>query len=508
MTTMTPAAVYARFSSDSQRDASIEDQVAACRDYAKKHHMNIVATFSDSAMTGTNDRRPGLQRMLKSTKDFDILLVWAIDRLHRNQFDAFATMGRLRADGVEVVSVTQPELSQQSDVAGLLFSIYSWRDAKYSTDLSKNVTRGMRGKAERCQYLGYQTYGYSHDGDRITVDPEQAAVVRKCFAVWVGGGSLERIGQILKQNGHPIAKTAVRHMLSNEKYRGVYVWNDVRVEGGMPRIVDDATWYEAQRRGERQAVTHGSNSDYLLAGKLVCAECGSYMHGESAKGGRYRYYCCLHRHTTCFGARQCGDVDASVAGAVRDVFGSYESTAAVVRRFLEVQEAAVDHEEERAVEKKIKECDRRRDNLVRAISVGIPAETVAGELQRLTDERRAFEARLDALRSDGSRVTADELFEMFGAVSRGELSDAALVSAFVSAVYLYEDRVVIATRLHGASPELEEITALMKKGPNTNPQLDDAAGPSSGVDCLVGQIGGSKYRVVVADRYVATVVAI
>lgn len=73
---------------------------------------------------------------------------------------------------------------------------------------------------------------------------------------------------------------------------------------------------------------------------------------------------------------------------------------------------------------------------------------------------------------------------------------------------LYEDRVVIATRLHGASPELEEITALMKKGPNTNPQLDDAAGPSSGVDCLVGQIGGSKYRVVVADRYVATVVAI
>ena len=69
-------------------------------------------------------------------------------------------------------------------------------------------------------------------------------------------------------------------------------------------------------------------------------------------------------------------------------------------------------------------------------------------------------------------------------------------------------RVVIATRLHGASPELEEITALMKKGPNTNPQLDDAAGPSSGVDCLVGQIGGSKYRVVVADRYVATVVAI
>ena len=104
---MKRAAIYARYSCDKQRDESIDDQVAACREYASAHDMEVVDVYADAAMSGRDDDRPQFQAML-SAEGFEVLLVWKLDRFARDRFDASVNRRHLKKRGVQVVSVTEP----------------------------------------------------------------------------------------------------------------------------------------------------------------------------------------------------------------------------------------------------------------------------------------------------------------------------------------------------------------------------------------------------------------
>ena len=87
------AVIYARYSSDSQREASIEGQLRDCKDYAEKNGITVVGTYIDRAYSAKTDDRPDFQRMIKDSakKIFDVVLVWKLDRFARNRFDAVNT---------------------------------------------------------------------------------------------------------------------------------------------------------------------------------------------------------------------------------------------------------------------------------------------------------------------------------------------------------------------------------------------------------------------------------
>ena len=78
-------AIYARYSSSSQREASIEEQVRISKEYAERNKYTVVREYCDSALTGTNDNRPSIQRLIKdsSKRIFDMLIVYSIDRFGR-----------------------------------------------------------------------------------------------------------------------------------------------------------------------------------------------------------------------------------------------------------------------------------------------------------------------------------------------------------------------------------------------------------------------------------------
>ena len=106
--------IYARYSSDNQREESIEGQIRENTAYAQKNGINIVGTYIDRAYSAKTDNRPEFQRMIKDSakKGFDVVIVWKLDRFSRNRYDSAKYKAMLRKNDVKVVSATESIVPQ------------------------------------------------------------------------------------------------------------------------------------------------------------------------------------------------------------------------------------------------------------------------------------------------------------------------------------------------------------------------------------------------------------
>ena len=106
---MKKAVIYARYSSDTQTEQSIEGQIRVCRDYAKNNNILIVDTYVDRAMTGTNDMRPDFQRIIKESnkRQWDYVLVYKLDRFSRNKYETTIHKHTLKENGIKVLSAME-----------------------------------------------------------------------------------------------------------------------------------------------------------------------------------------------------------------------------------------------------------------------------------------------------------------------------------------------------------------------------------------------------------------
>ena len=162
--TLTPAALYARVSSDRQDvDLSVSAQLRALRDYAHKNGYLVAREYVDEAESGRIADRPQFQKMLneasKPEAPFQEILVWKFSRFTRKREHAVAFKAMLRRRGVRVVSIT--EHADDSPTGKLLEAIIESVDEFYSENLAQEVTRGMREAASRGFWVtSYAPYGY------------------------------------------------------------------------------------------------------------------------------------------------------------------------------------------------------------------------------------------------------------------------------------------------------------------------------------------------------------
>ena len=148
------AVIYARYSSSSQREESIEGQVKECTAYAERNGYNIIGTYADRAISGTTDNRPQFQKMIADSKRklFDIVIVWKLDRFARNRYDSARYKNQLKRNGVKVISAT--EVISQGAEGILLESVLEGMAEWYSEDLKEKVVRGLTINAEKCKWNG------------------------------------------------------------------------------------------------------------------------------------------------------------------------------------------------------------------------------------------------------------------------------------------------------------------------------------------------------------------
>jgi DNA invertase Pin-like site-specific DNA recombinase len=144
--------IYARYSSDNQREESIEGQLRECKEFAVKNDITILGTYIDRALSAKTDNRPEFQHMIKDSEKnmFDVILVWKLDRFARNRYDSAHYKAILKKNGVKVVSAT--ETISQGAEGILLESLLEGYAEYYSAELSEKVIRGMKGNALKCKY--------------------------------------------------------------------------------------------------------------------------------------------------------------------------------------------------------------------------------------------------------------------------------------------------------------------------------------------------------------------
>ena len=292
----TACVIYARFSSERQRDESIEDQVRVCSDWASGHGLTVVATYEDRAISGTSDGRPEFLRMIADARsgNFGTVLVYKLDRFARDRFDAAVYRKRLSECGVALQSAM--ESIPEGPEGVILEAVIDGYNEYYSRNLAQNTLRGMMGNADNCLVNGVRVYGYrTGDDGRYEVDEDEAPFVREAFERVAAGEGRKSVVAWLNASGsrntrgNPWTFNSLRGVLTSEKYRGVYSFNGVRREGGMPRIVPDETYYAVQA----MMSSHPRQNAFALAGRLFDAATGTPYRGTSGtgcSGRRYLYY--------------------------------------------------------------------------------------------------------------------------------------------------------------------------------------------------------------------------
>ena len=148
------AVIYARYSSDNQREASIEGQIRECTAFAEKNGIIVLRHYIDRAISAKTDNRPEFQNMIKdgNKKLFDMIIVWKLDRFARNRYDSARYKAQLKKNGVKVVSAT--EVISDGAEGIVLESMLEGFAEYYSVDLSEKVVRGMTDNALKCMFNG------------------------------------------------------------------------------------------------------------------------------------------------------------------------------------------------------------------------------------------------------------------------------------------------------------------------------------------------------------------
>ena len=339
------AALYARYSSDNQRDASIADQLRVCRAYAERHGWTIGEEYTDHAVSGATLLRAGFQALMRDAlnRRFDIVLAESLDRFSRDQEDTAGLFKRLTFAGVNIVTIAE------GDITHLHIGFKGTMNALFLKDLAEKTHRGLRGRVEDGKSAGGLCYGYrvvkTLNGATVTtgerkIVPEEARVVERIFREFVAGVSPKQIAKNLNREGIPgpfggawspstIYGNGKRGtgILNNELCIGRLVWNRLRYvknpdtgkrvsrlnpeaewmrkEVAELRIVPDDLWSAAKSRQQQTrhavktagAIGAAKRPQYLFSGLTKCGVCGAgfIMSGKNRLG--------------CFGARDQGRCD-------------------------------------------------------------------------------------------------------------------------------------------------------------------------------------------------------
>lgn len=450
--------IYARFSSHSQTEQSIEGQLKVCYEYAESNHYTVVGEYIDRAISGTTDNRAEFQRMISDSDKhtFEGVLVYQLDRFARNRYDSAINKAKLKKNGVRVLSAKENIADDASGilVEGVLESMAEY----YSVELSQKIHRGMAINAEKCLSNGSNPgLGFKVDGERrFYVDEEEAAIVREIYERYASGETKAEIIRDLKRRrvktslGKEFSPNSLSHLLSNKRYIGVYLYKGKETPGGMPRILDDDLFYRVQsmmnKNKNAPARTHGEG-EYLLTTKLFCGHCKEMMvgYGGTSKTGRqYHYYMCKNARR-----KKCGKKIVSKSYIEDRVVNeclkmlTEEKIRFIAKKVAEECAKSPDNLTAKALKKAIREANTAIENLWKAIEQGQAVEMLTDRLNKRMAEKAELEAQLAIEENKKITLTEAQILAFLDYVCEMPADDVnkrrAIINIFVHSIYLYDD---------------------------------------------------------------------
>ena len=455
------AVIYARYSSDNQREESIEGQVRECIAFAERKGYTVIHTYIDRALSGTRaDNRPEFQQMISDStlREFQYVIVWKIDRFSRDKFDSVKYKYALKSSGVSVIFATEP--IDGSPEGQMMESVFEGISVYYIKDLAQKTSRGMTENAIKGKFNGGTlTFGYTIDENHhFQLDPVNAPIVLDVFTRYSEGETirsiLDDINSKMSNNGRKFTYHFLNWMLNNRRYLGEYKFQDTINNEAIPPIVSRELFDKCQHRlnvNKHKAGSFKNNKEkYLLTGKIFCGNCGATISGISGTGkckSIYRYYKCMNvkKHKCRKKPVQKELIENIVLNAAMDIF----KDKALIRK---ISKACFDLQSKEspmlpALKRRLRENQKEIKNLMNAIKAGIVLKTTKAELEKLESEHEQLETNIAMEKLVKPVIPQEKIQVWLMKFAASDLSDQSqkqkIIDIFVNSVYVYDDRVVI-----------------------------------------------------------------
>jgi len=471
---LTPAVIYARFSSHSQNEQSIEGQLKACYDFANRQGYNIIMEYIDRAQSGTSDNRPEFQRMIEdsSHRRFEVILVYQLDRFSRDRYDSAINKRKLKKNGVRVVSARE---NISDDASGVLMeAVLEGMAEYYSVELSQKIRRGMAINAEKCLSTGSNPgLGFKVDSDRrFYIDEQAAAVVVRIFEMYAAGQTIAQIieylnrQQIKSSRGRAFKPNSLHDLLKNKRYIGTYIYKNKETPGGMPRIVSDELFYKVQDimdKNKKAPARARAKEEYLLTTKLFCGHCREMMtgiSGTSKTGAIHNYYTCNGRKR-----KRCSKKNVT-KDYIEDLVVNLARAQLTDENIQKIAAAvAVQCEKDsestniKRLEKLVGENEKAINNLLNAIEQGQAVDIITNRLEQKRCEKAELEKEIAIESIRHVDLTEPEIRFFLTAMRDGDINDERnrrlLITVLINAVFLYDGKFTV---IFNASDKPVEIT--------------------------------------------------
>lgn len=485
---VTTAAIYARYSSTAQNDASIEQQIDECRQYAAANNLAIIEVFEDRAKSGRSDNRPGFQKMLRAADrhEFQVLLAYKSNRISRNMQSALSYEQRLSDAGVKVVYCKE-EFGDNATGRFMLRMMMNMNQF-YSENMSEDIRRGMIDSAAKGKVVGVIPYGYRKGSDgRYEVDEFAAEIVREIYARYLNDESLADImrdfnsrGLLTKQK-RPWSKNSFHSILTNEKYTGSYSYGDLRMEDAIPAIIEKGVYAMVQNKLNGEKIVRKrrrGNEDYILTGKLFCGYCLAPMVGMSGRshvGREHFYYACQTRRTknTCSKENvRKDDIEAEVVRIIQNTVLTDDTVTWIADSIIEAAKRFNSQSLLSEYESQLREIKKQITNLIHAIEMGVAGDEVKQRMDELQEEKRRLECLIAVEKiatKDYDRVTVIGFIE---SIRHGDPTDKEfqkmVIRDFIKAVYLYDDHLKVVVDFTGENSTVEAPFSKSGSGKDTD----------------------------------------
>lgn len=463
---MKKAVIYARFSSHSQTEQSIEGQLRECYDFAKRSDITIVGEYIDRALTGTSDKRPQFLKMIDDSKkkNFEFVLVYQLDRFARNRYDSANYKAKLKKNGVRVLSAKENITDDASGilVEGMLESMAEY----YSAEHSQKVKRGIKESLIKGNFIGgYGLLGYDTVDKKWTVNPLEAVVIKDIFTRYRNGEKgkdiINRLNAtgIKTKSGKKFTMSQLARIIRNEKYTGI-----VRTDGNLytnviPPIVDEKIFKECNLIMDSHKHKQRKNYDeqpYILSGKLFCGYCESAITAEtgtSKTGKVYHYYKCYGKKMKTTDCNKKPVSQDYIETLVFEATIKYILTPKTIERLAKIVADKFNSELAKptvllSLEKQLKDINKSIDGIMAAIENGIFTKTTKDRLLNLEATQTELENKISVEQSrlvkplEISEVKKFLTYFAYMKYEKGEEKNE-FFNSFINRVILYDDKVII-----------------------------------------------------------------
>lgn len=456
------AVIYARYSSDNQREESIDGQLRECGAFAEKNGMTVIGNYIDRALSAKTDNRPDFQRMIKDSakKQFEVIIVWKLDRFARDRYDSAHYKRILKQNSVKVISATEPIAEGSTGI--ILESLLEGFSEYYSVELAEKVIRGQPENALKCKFNGGTIpYGFLISPEKqFKINPAQAPFVIELFKRYDSGDSITELVDDFKTRGIKNQKgtfftiNTIGNVLRNRRYIGEYKYRDVVIPKGIPALVDNELFERVQKRMDANAripARGKAKEEYLLTTKLFCGTCKRMMVGESGKsrnGTVHYYYKCAgnkkYKDCTRKAIKKEWIEDIVVERTRVNILEDDAAIDKIADDIMLIQEKEDDITP--ALKAQLADCETKLKNIMSAIENGVFNKYTNDRMAELDAQKNELLISIAEQEIMKPKFTKEAIVVWIKQFREGNPKNfkyrKRLIDSFVNAVYIYDDKII------------------------------------------------------------------